>query len=142
MGKPNILVVAFLIVGSLTAGGCQRGPVRYAIEGTVTLDGKSLDGGSINFRPVERTPGPTAGAEIKDGKFVIPREGGLLPGKFRVEITASRPGKNVVLDEIFGREVPAYEQYLPARYNTRSELHAEVGESKSNHFDFELFSTP
>ena len=142
MSKTYWIVVAMLVVGSLTAGGCQRGSVRYAIKGTVALDGKPLDSGSINFRPVEKTPGPTAGAEIKDGKFVIPREGGLLPGKFRVEITASRPGKNVVLDEMSGREVPAYEQYLPARYNTRSELRAEVSESKSNHFDFELFSTP
>lgn len=138
MFKPYWIVGALLVVGTLAVGGCQQGSTRYAIEGTVTLDGKPLESGSINFRPVEGTYSPTAGAEIKDGKYLIPRDDGLLPGHFRVEITASRPGKTVMTDEKTGRHIPAYEQYLPARYNSRSELRAEIGPSGPNRFDFAL----
>ena len=87
---------------------------RQAIEGTVTLDGKPLEKGQITFVPQGDTKGPTAGAEIVGGKFAIPAAGGPLAGKFRVEITAARPGGRKVHDRMTGTLVDAYEQFIPA----------------------------
>ena len=84
------LVTAILIAAVI--GGCGGAGGRQAIEGTVTLDGQPLEKGQITFVPQGDTKGPTAGAEIVGGKFTIPAVGGPLAGKFRVEITASRPG--------------------------------------------------
>lgn len=62
-----------------------------------------------------------------------------MAGRFRVEITASRPGDSFV-PGIDGQMVPAYEQFLPARYNTLTELRADVSEAEANRFDFALES--
>jgi prepilin-type N-terminal cleavage/methylation domain-containing protein len=41
-------------------------------------------------------------------------------------------------DDMTGKQLPAHEQYLPARYNARSELTAEVTAQGPNEFTFEL----
>src|SRR5437879_5571611 len=70
-------------------GGSTGG--RYAITGTVNLDGAPLEKGSIGFQPLEngRT---SSGAIISGGKFSIPADKGLPVGKYRVEVHAAAPG--------------------------------------------------
>ena len=119
--------------------GCGDSP-RQRIEGTVTLDGRPLEKGAINFTPLAGTQGPTAGAEIVDGKFSIPAEGGTFAGVFRVEITASRPSGKKVPDQWTGQPVDAYEQFLPARYNSQSELEVDVQAGGAKQFEFSLVS--
>jgi len=55
-----------------------------AVTGTVTMGGKPLDRGTIEFRG-----GPEAKNKIsvgvRDGRFSIP-EGELSPGRYRIEI--------------------------------------------------------
>ena len=122
------------------SAGCGKDSPRRAIDGTVSLDGAPLAKGYISFRPEFGSPGPTAGAEIVDGKYSISTEGGTFAGKFRVEITASRPSGRKVPDRFTGQLVEDYTQYLPARYNSESELTAEVKEEGDNLFDFTLES--
>lgn len=127
------------MVFAVSVIGCERGPQRYALRGSVIVGGQRLAEGAITFRPVEGTRGPSAGGDIKAGLFSIPASGGPLAGRFRVEITASRPS-DAFVPGMDGEMVPAYEQWLPARYNTASELRADVGESGENRFDFVLDS--
>jgi len=122
---------------AVAAPGCDATP-RHALEGTVTLDGQPLPDGYISFRPMAGTPGPTAGGRIVDGRFAISRQDGTFAGKFRVEITATRSTGEKFFDEEVGREVEILAQYLPARYNTQSELTAEVRPDGPNAFSFEL----
>jgi len=63
------------------------------------------------------TASPIAGGSIASGKFSIAPQRGLMPGKFRVEITASRPGDKKARAPITGEMVTIEEQYLPAKYN-------------------------
>jgi hypothetical protein len=129
----------FCAIGLLALLGCGHGG-RVSVEGTVTLDGRPLKTGTVQFRPLAGTNGPTAGANVVDGKFVVPPQGGPFLGKFRVEITAvGKTGRKVsnltgtgLTDECV--------QILPSRYNTASELQADVTANGPNHFDFTLTS--
>ena len=111
---------------------------RYGVEGTVTLDGSPLPKGSISIRPQPGTRGPTAGGTITDGRFSILPEESLLPGSYRVEIRASRKTGKQKKDLTFGTMVDEIKQYLPAKYNTQSELKAEVKADGDNVLTYEL----
>jgi hypothetical protein len=131
-----LLAVAFC---SMALVGCG-GQGREALEGTVTLDGKPLEKGYITFRPQPGTASPSAGADIADGKFSVASKGGVLPGKFRVEITASRTTDKKIRDRLTGNMVSLEEQYIPAKYNNASKLEAEIGASGRQRLDFAITS--
>ena len=90
------------------------------------------------FRKRERrVPRPVA--QIRDGTFSIAAAGGTFAGKFRVEVTASRPSGRTVRTPR-GEFSNVDEQFLPARYNVQSELTVEVKSGGPNEFTFELTS--
>lgn len=128
------------LAAMLVTGGCGGPDGRQAIEGTVTFDGKPLEKGQITFTPQAGTNGPTAGAEIVDGKFSVPAAGGPFAGRFRVEITASRPGSQKVTDRFTGKPVNSFEQFIPKKYNTESQLDADVKAGATNRFEFAVSS--
>ena len=125
------------VLGVLLMCGCDSGN-RQSIAGTVTLDGQPPEKGTITFLPQSGTQGPTAGAEIAGGKYAIPTAGGTFAGKFRVEITVTRPnGKKM---DVAGQLYDIYEQFIPPKYNTASQLEAEVKVGAENHFEFAVNS--
>jgi hypothetical protein len=128
------------IPGVLLICGCGGPGAREAITGTVTFDGKPLDKGEITLIPQTNTKGPTAGAEIVGGKFTIPAAGGTFAGKFRVEITASRPTGRKGIDRLTGTPMSGSEQYIPSRYNTESQLTADVKAGAENRLEFAVNS--
>ena len=105
--------------------GCDRSG-RVAIEGTVTLNGNPLEKGYVRFQPQAGTSSPSAGAEITMGKFSVAPQGGLLPGTFRVEITASRPTGQEVRTRFSSQPVVLEEQIIPAKYNKNSQLEITI----------------
>ena len=136
----SLLGLLFGLFCLMLLAGCGGDSRRRAIDGAVTLDGAPLAKGYISFRPEIGSPGPTAGSEVVDGKYSISTEGGTFVGKFRVEITASRPSGRKIPDRFTGQLVDEYAQYLPVEYNTDSKLTAEVKEDEENRFDFTLKS--
>ena len=123
----------------LSVLGCGHSG-RVSVEGTVTLDGQPLENGQIQFSPLPGTAGPTAGADIVDGKFAIPPSGGPFAGNFRVQITKAGLTGKKVFDPRSNSMMDEYAQILPARYNEQSELEAEVAASGPNSFEFTLTS--
>jgi hypothetical protein len=119
--------------------GCG-GPSRLNVEGTVTLDGKPLEKGAIQFCPQTGTPGPTAGGDVVGGAFAIPASQGPLAGKFSVQITATGPTGRKVFDERSRGMIEEYAQYIPAKYNTHSELQVDVAAKQKNRFEFAIKS--
>ena len=120
----------------IALAGCGGGD-RRAVEGTVTLDGQPLEGGEIVFRPIDNTEGPSAGSDIADGRFAIASQDVPFVGEYRVEIRAWRPtGRR--LDPDSGEMVTFSEQFLPPRYNERSELRETVAPDGPNSFTFEI----
>ena len=77
-----------LMAGAILAiAGCDRGAtIGCAISGEVTLDGMPVDGGNIQIDPVEAKQTSASGALIQAGRYSIPRQTGLAPGKYRVHI--------------------------------------------------------
>ncbi len=133
----RVLWCIFLVV---LASGCGAGADRQGLEGTVTLDGTPLPNGAIRFIPLPETGGPSAGAEIRAGKFIVEPAKGVMRGSFRVEITASRKTDRKVRDRVSGEMTDVFAQFLPPKYNVNSELTADVNGRGPNRYEFALSS--
>ena len=116
------------------------------MAGHVTLDGRPIEEGSLSLIPAEGTNGPTTGAAISGGNYRILAASGAVPGKYKVEITARRKtGRTtVVADGPYAanpKKIDETEQYLPERYNVRSELSVQIVPGE-NRCDFTLATKP
>ena len=130
-------LVVLMIVG---ASGCGGGPERFTVGGQVTLDGQPLPDGEIVFRPTGATKGPTAAGSIDNGVYLIPEARGPMAGSYTVSIEAERKtGKKIRANMIGTATTDQYEQYLPARYNDKTTLTADVTDSRDD-LNFELTS--
>jgi len=140
VGFPLGVLVALAVCLLAGVSGCGGDAIdRLAISGEVTLDGGPLDDASITLVPVG--PGPSAGAEISEGRFAIERSAGPSPGTYRVEIRAYRgTGQQIPDDDNPGQMTEATEQIIPGRYNRDTELEVEVTVDGENHFQFALES--
>lgn len=136
----RLCAVSITIAWCALLVGCG-GSNLATIRGNVTLDGTPLEVGSIVFEPADRT-GPVAGGTIKDGKYLLAGDSGVVPGKKIVRINASRnTGRKIeagppapagtLVDEVV---------YVPDSYNEKSTLSVQVESGASSH-DFELRST-
>ena len=126
----------FAVVGVLllALGGCGPRDSRQAVSGTVTFRGVPLEQGAIRFFPSGEAAPPSSGTVIQDGAFTVPKDHGLEPGTYRVIISSpvvmpgsARPNGS-----------PETREQIPARYNTASELTAEVTSKGPNRFEFKL----
>ena len=70
--------------------GCGQAPTRISINGTVTFKGTPIADGWITFVPKDAEKGTQEAAHIVDGKYQLPAANGLLPGEYRVAITATQ----------------------------------------------------
>jgi hypothetical protein len=133
-----------LVAGSLAllAGCSDQAGNRREIAGKVTLKGQPLDQGSIEFTPLEPPPGgdpeTKSGAEITNGRYEIPREDGLVPGKYLVRITSGTPTPPLAPGELPGPSGAPSRERIPAQFNVRSQLERTVTESGPNQFDFDI----
>lgn len=130
------LVIVFGLLISLSACGCGKTDrlKRQAISGTITLNGKPLPRGSIEFTPT--TNGSPSGASIQDGKYAVPKEKGLPPGDYIVRISASNPDEKAI--EVPGESNKISPELIPAKYNTKSTLSFHVDEKEENIFDLNI----
>lgn len=144
MARPKIFLCIGLglLVGGIAGCSDDLGG-RKDVSGMVRLSGQPLDDGAIEFSPL--TPaaaGETdtkSGAPIVQGKYTIPRQNGLLPGKYRVRITAGTPTQGPKPGELPGPSGgPPAKERVPAKYNTASELEVTVTVSGPNTFDFDI----
>ena len=131
--KYESCVVAAIGLTLLFAACNNNPPGKAQVSGTVNWEGQPLANGSIQFFVIE--DGLLGGsAVIQNGRFNFFSK----PGKMRAEVSADRPNPSAGLDE---RIAPS-EQYIPDRYNAKSELTAEVTLDGENHFDFSLTDKP
>lgn len=136
-------VVAFFFVGMLATllgsiVGCQKGPRRAAVSGTVLVDKAPLDEGTISFVPTDGTEGPETGGAVKDGRYSLAVAQGAVVGKNKVVIRGFRKtGKKIpdIMDKtkLIDERVKA----LGAEYNDNTTLVREVKDGK-NDLDFDL----
>ncbi|WP_435020147.1 hypothetical protein TA3x_001671 [Tundrisphaera sp. TA3] len=125
--------LAFLSVGC----GGEAGAPRQAASGTVTLDGKPLESGTITFIPTEGGPG--AFGTIQAGTYRFGTGDGPTAGRYAVEIVDVRPtGRTIPNPDAPGTTIAEVRNAIPPRYNARTELVADVKPDAENSFRFDL----
>jgi len=111
------------------------------VWGTVSYEGAPVQEGQIVFFPIEDTRGPSTGAEIREGRYEIPRsDGPRAGGVYRVEITAAGPARSYAPNASgAGMVAEVKGQLLPPAYNQQSKLRAEISpDADENQHDFHL----
>jgi hypothetical protein len=117
--------------------GCGDPNGKQEISGTVTLKGEPLDDGIIEFS----SPNAKTGAPILKGKYLIPAEHGLVPGKYKVVITAG-DGRTPA-DSPDGMPGPTganiiSKDRIPPEYNKKSTQEVTVTNKAPNVFDYAI----
>ena len=138
MHSPFVICLAFLAI----AAGCgKKGTNQGAISGTVKLDGKPVEQGSILFTPVDGTKGAVTGGQIEKGLYQLSIAAGAAVGWNRVEIRAMRKTGKMVPRPFaqHGEMVEEQVEAIPPRFNSESTLKVEV-KSGENTEDFEVSS--
>lgn len=132
--------LGFIALGA--ALGCSDGgSTRASVSGKVTFDGEPVKSGQIAFEP--DGAGRLGIAQIADGAYSTPAEQGPTAGSYVVRITAIRlTGQKTKPDPRNPDQPPAdvVEQFIPAKYNDRSELKIEIGAESEVVRDFDLTS--
>ena len=126
---------ALLCAALAGCGSGDEGPILYPVSGLVLFDSQPLPEGRVVFRKRDGDQ-KAYSSEIKDGEYELHAE----PGKMSVEVLASRPvpGK---FDHSNGTPEPVGEMYIPAKYNAKTTLEAEVTPEGANVIPFSLTST-
>ncbi len=118
-----LLLTASILL--LTA--CGDGSNTGEVVGTVSVDGKPAERGSVSFAPLSGE-GSTSGAEIRDGKFSAE----VALGKNKVEIRVPKVvGKQRLYDTPDSPLQELMEEVLPAKYNDQTELEIDVNQGKN-----------
>jgi hypothetical protein len=132
--------MGFIALGAVL--GCSDGgSTRASVSGKVTFDGEPVQSGQIAFEPVGA--GRLGIAQITGGAYAIPPEQGPTAGTYVVRITANRPTGQKTKSDPRNPDQPsaaAVEQFIPAKYNDRSELKTEIGAESAVERDFDLTS--
>jgi hypothetical protein len=140
--------LCFVVTVSLAGCGGRdyEGDQRYAVSGTVTVDGQPLHPGHIGFYPQDgSTEIRPANAPIREGKYSITEAQGPNAGTYRVEIHWNKPTGKQIRDMTRAplnpgdpwEMMPELVEGLPAKYHRNSELTATVSEDQTT-FDYEL----
>ncbi|MDR1922932.1 MAG: hypothetical protein LBQ66_01055 [Planctomycetaceae bacterium] len=110
---------------------------RQPIDGEVTLGGKPVETGRIEFSPIGNPDNYTlSGATITNGRYSIPRSKGLAPGEYGVRI--------VVLEEFPLEKTEesdpdtGFRNAAPPEFGNQSTQKVTVESGKKNKFDFNM----
>ena len=79
----------FVFLGMVAIVGCGNGgPTTYPASGKVTFDGKPVPVGTIRFTPDAEAGNDwkSAVGEIKNGKYSIARNGGVIGGPYEIVV--------------------------------------------------------
>ncbi|WP_406698950.1 hypothetical protein V5E97_08700 [Singulisphaera sp. Ch08] len=136
------VAAAFLLLQFLVGcSGDSDNLPREGLSGTVAVEGKPLAKGLITFLPDSAEVTTQGGSIILDGKYDIPRGQGLVPGKYKVVITAPDDKGGVITDKTNnapGMPPVILKETIPPQYNSGSLLTAEVKAGAKNVFEFNL----
>jgi hypothetical protein len=121
----TIRLASLVSVAACLFTGCSQGPATGLVTGEVTLDGKPLEKGHLEFTPVDGQ-GQTGGIQIAGGKF----SGPIPIAKMRVKIHAPRVVKGTYQAYPGAPLEDDVVEALPARYHEKSDITLDVKRGK------------
>ena len=135
------LAAAGLMVG---CSGSRDELPREPVSGTVMMDSQPLAEGAIQFTPAAGSAGPAISytAPIENGQFSIPRADGLVPGKYKVSISAVPAKRNTRIEATIGKKKKAtpFKELIPAKYNSQTILTEEIKRGGASGLKYEIQS--
>ena len=131
----NIIALGFCLAAIV---GCGRSDNRAAVEGTVTLDGRPIDG-TISFVPTDGASVSGAWGQIKAGCYSLSAAQGPIVGTYRVELRSMHKAATTPDNPPDAMRPEKWEDAIPARYNSQSGLKADIHLGE-NQLDFNLES--
>jgi len=140
MSTIRVLLAAAILALLVIASGCGDDPIgRRAVSGTVKFDGAPLQAGNISFQPTEGQP-TYGGATITAGKFSMPRDQGLVNGKYQVSINSPVPGTGgkPAPDAMPGDPPALSSELIPPNWNVASDHFIEIKKEGPFTFDFDI----
>ena len=90
----------------------------------------------INFQPAAAAA-RSSGSSISNGSYAIAAAHGLLPGKYLVTISASKPTGRMSVDPMSGGQAA---EVAPVAFAEKQPLEATIVAGKDNVLDFHLTS--
>jgi hypothetical protein len=123
-----------LLVSTLLVAGCGGNSDGTAVSGNVTLGGAPLDAGRIELLPDGGAGKPT-GTDITAGKYTFSGDAAVVPGSYKVRISAMKPTGGAVADPDYGSG-PAMQESIAEKYNDRTTLTMQVTASGGEPTDF------
>lgn len=131
-----LVMRAFAFFFAVAAGlfvGCSSEPSRVSIRGKVTLDGKSLEKGLVEFLPADGKTPTAKGGVIVDGEYTAD----VVPGDVLVKIHSSKVvGKKKRYDTPDSPIDEVTEEAIPKKYNEETTLKEKItADRKEINFD-------
>jgi hypothetical protein len=120
-----------LAILAVFAGGCAEDKPKFpiaTIQGTVSIDGKPVKEGSLQFMPGQNVQGQVAQAKIADGKFMAKN---VPVGQVRVMFNVTRPTGKMISE--YSTPYPEIENLVPK--NSRDGVDLTVDGNDSVNFD-------
>ena len=135
----------FLAASGLMAGcsGSRDELPREPVSGTVMMDGQPLAEGAIQFTPAAGSGGPAISytAPIDNGEFSIPRADGLVPGSYKVSISAVPVKRDTRIEATIGKKkATPFKELIPAKYNSKTTLTEEIKRGGASGLKYEIQS--
>lgn len=130
------LLLAVMTVALIGCGKTEA--PRYRVAGVVKYKGEPVKAGTITFRSVD---GQSNGVgNILNGDYDIPATSGLPTGKYQVTVSYPDPKAPAAPPEgnMPGDSMALPKDLLPAKYNSKSELSAEIKAVDRNEANFDL----
>lgn len=120
-----VSLILLTMLGPCLLSGC--GNPTATVSGEVTLDGKPLEDGIIVYDPSDGK-NTAAQGKIEAGKYSVL----TVPSSATVKISAQRVvGKRPDSDAPNATLIEIWEEQIPERYNTETELKFEVQVGKN-----------
>lgn len=142
LGPCTLIPLLLLAVGIVSCSGCGGHQSSGSkVSGRVSLNGQPLPDGMITFMPQTPAPGlRTVSAMIANGEFAVPAANSLMPGSYRVAVTAQKStGRKIPAGEGSSEMVDDVEDYIPPKYNAATTLSVEItGDTSDLEFPLQI----
>jgi len=110
------------------------------LQGSIRLAGRPLTKGTIQFIPVESEINKGAAGTIVNGSYVVPKQYGLAPGKYQVQVSSLRHDEvaKKISAQLEGEEIAELTEDVPDRFNAKSEIYIDLTKGDVLEVDLDL----